>query len=209
MYGWLFIAKGDGEKTLQHLHEAVRYLEETGFTPLLGHAWSGLGWGYYFMGQLETALEHMEKGLKVQSDAGLIHQLSRYHYSLSMVHIDLGNLEKAQSYIEGTPEVAHKNIERHIEADSRITLGRLLGKMGKSDVAKAEEYILKGISILDELKLKTSASLGHFFLGELYADKGQKDKALESLEKAESMMQEMSMDYWLRRTQEVLVRVEG
>jgi class 3 adenylate cyclase/tetratricopeptide (TPR) repeat protein len=209
MYGWLFIAKGDGEKTLQHLHEAVRYLEETGFTPLLGHAWSGLGWGYYFMGQLETALEHMEKGLKVQSDAGLIHQLSRYHYSLSMVHIDLGNLEKAQSYIEGTPEVAHKNIERHIEADSRITLGRLLGKMGKSDVAKAEEYILKGISILDELKLKTSASLGHFFLGELYADKGQKDKALESLKKAEGMMQEMGMDYWLRRTQEVLERVEG
>jgi tetratricopeptide (TPR) repeat protein len=209
MYGWLFIAKGDAENTLQHLHEAVRYFKETGFTPLLGHAWSGLGWGHYFMGQLETALEHMEKGLKVQSDAGLIHQLSRYHYSLSMVHIDLGNLEKAQRYIEGAPDVAHKNNERHIEADSRITLGRLLGKMGKSDVAKAEESIVKGISILDELKLKPSASLGHFFLGELYADKGQKDKALESLKKAEAAFQEMGMDYWLCRTQEVLERVEA
>jgi tetratricopeptide (TPR) repeat protein len=208
MYGWLFIAKGDGEKTLQHLHEAVRYLEETGFTPLLGHTWSGLGWGHYFMGQMETAWEHMEKGLKIHSDAGFVQQLSRFHYSLSMVHIDLGNLEKAQNYIEGTPEVAHKNNERHIEADSRITLGRLLGKMGKSDIAKAEESILKGISILDELKLKPSASLGHFFLGELYADTRQMEKALETLKKAKVEFEDMGMDYWLHRTQEVLARVK-
>jgi class 3 adenylate cyclase/tetratricopeptide (TPR) repeat protein len=209
MHGWLFIAKGDGERTLQHLQEAVRYLEETGYTSLLGHARSGLGWGYYFMGELETALEHMEKGLKIQSDAGFIHQLSRYHYSLSMVHIDLGNLEKAQSYIEGAAEVAHNNNERHIEGDSRITLGRLLGKMGKSESVKAEKSILKGIKILNELKLKPSSSLGYLFLGEIYADTGKKEKALEILKKAESEFQEMGMDYWLRRTQEVLESVEG
>jgi len=208
MHGWLFIAKGDGEKTLQHLEKSVQYLEETSFTTLLGHAWSGLGWGYYFLGELETALEHMEKGVKIQSDAGLTHQLSRYHYSLSMVHLDLGNLERARSYIEGAAEVAHSNNEKHIEADSRISLGRVLGKMGKSEGVKAEESILQGIKILDELKLKPSSSLGYFFLGELYADMGQKKKALETLKKAESMMQEMGMDYWLRRTQEVLERVE-
>jgi len=209
MHGWLFIAKGDGEKTLQHLKKSVEYLEEIGFTSVLGHAWSGLGWGYYFLGELETALEHMEKGLKVQSDAGFIHQLSRYHYSLSMVHIDLGNLERARSYIEGAPEVAHNNNERHIEADSRITLGRVLGKMGKSEGVKAERSMLKGIKILDELKLKPSSSLGYLFLGELYADTGKKEKALRTLKMAESAFQEMGMDYWLRRTQEVLERAEA
>jgi len=208
MHGWLFIAKGEGENTLQHLQKSVLYLEETGFTPLLGHAWSGLGWGYYFMGELETALEHMEKGLKIQSDAGLTHQLSRYHYSLSMVHLDLGNLERARSCIEGAAEVAHNNNEKHIEADSRITLGRVLGKMGGSEGVKAEKSILLGIKILDELKLKPSSSLGYLFLGELYADTGQREKALENLKKAEREFQEMGMDYWLRRTQEVLERLE-
>ena len=208
MYGWLFIAKGDGEGTLQHLQKSVRYLE-TGFTIALGHAWSGLGWGYYFMGELETALEHMEKGLKIQSDAGITFQLSRYHYSLSMVHLDLGNLERARSCIEGAAEVAHNNNEKHIEADSRITLGRVLGKTEGSEGVKAEESILQGISILDELKLKPSSSLGYLFLGEVYADTGQREKALETLKKAQGMFQEMGMDYWLRRTQEVLERVQG
>ena len=38
---------------------------------------------------------------------------------------------------------------------------------------------------------------------------GQREKALENLKKAKGMFQEMGMDYWLRRTQEVLERVQG
>ncbi len=209
MYGWLFIAKGDGASTLQHLQKSIPYMEETAFIPLLGHAWAGLGWGYYFLGELDKALEYMEKGFQIQSDGGLTHQLSRYRYSMSTVHLDLGNLEQAQSWMEGAAEVAHNNLEKHIEADSRITLGRVLGKADRSQAEKAEESILQGIGILDELKLRPSASLGHFFLGELYADTGEKAKALETLKKAEAEFKEMGMDYWLRRTQEVLARIQS
>ena len=38
---------------------------------------------------------------------------------------------------------------------------------------------------------------------------GQLKKSQEAAEKAEGMFQEMGMDYWLRRTQEVLERVKG
>jgi len=38
---------------------------------------------------------------------------------------------------------------------------------------------------------------------------GPREKAFITLRKAEGMMQEMGMDYWLRRTQEVLERVKG
>jgi len=41
-------------------------------------------------------------------------------------------------------------------------------------------------------------------LGELYLNVGQKQKTMENLDKAEVMFQEMGMDYWLERTQEVL-----
>ncbi|GAG25692.1 unnamed protein product, partial [marine sediment metagenome] len=37
----------------------------------------------------------------------------------------------------------------------------------------------------------------------------QKEKALETLKKADGMFREMGMDYWLRRTQEVLERIQG
>lgn len=46
-------------------------------------------------------------------------------------------------------------------------------------------------------------------LGESYTDTGQKEKALENLKKAEAEFRDMGMDYYLRRTQEVLERVQG
>jgi len=38
---------------------------------------------------------------------------------------------------------------------------------------------------------------------------GQKEKVIKTLKEAEAAFQEMEMDYWLRKTQEVLVRVQG
>ena len=61
--------------------------------------------------------------------------------------------------------------------------------------------------MLDELELRPSAAQGYLFLGELCADKGQTEKALENLKKAEGMFQGMGMDYWLAKTQEVLGRL--
>jgi hypothetical protein len=43
----------------------------------------------------------------------------------------------------------------------------------------------------------TGYAQGHLFLGELYAHGGQEEKALEHLKKAETMFQEMGMEYWL------------
>ncbi len=49
--------------------------------------------------------------------------------------------------------------------------------------------------------------MGYLFLGELYLDTGQKEKALENLKKAGGMFKEMGMDYWLAKTDEVLKRL--
>ena len=51
-------------------------------------------------------------------------------------------------------------------------------------MCQAEESMPLGIKMLVELKLKPYYAQGHLFLGELYANVGQKGKALESLKKA-------------------------
>ena len=47
-------------------------------------------------------------------------------------------------------------------------------------------------------------ALGHLYLGPLYLDAGEKEKAIENLEKAEGMFEKMGIDYWLTRTQKAL-----
>ena len=86
-------------------------------------------------------------------------------------------------------------------------MGRILGKTDPSQTDKAEECILKGIKILDEMKIKPWCSEGYLYLGEFYIDTGQKEKAMENLKKAEGMFREMGMDYWLAKAQEVFRRL--
>jgi len=205
----LVIHKGDGENGIKLLQNCIRYCEEGQVLNILGMAWMGIGWGHYLLGELETAREHVEKGLKIQSDAGMPYLLSLYYCALSMIHCDSGDLKRAQSFAEEALRLSQNNSEKWPEGLSRVLLGRILCKGKKLQYAKAEEYIAQGIKIVEEEKLKPLASQGYLYLGELYADIGQREKALETLKKAEGMMQEMGMGYWLRRTQEVLERVEG
>jgi tetratricopeptide (TPR) repeat protein len=95
------------------------------------------------------------------------------------------------------------------EGLSTVALGRVTSKADLSQSARAEEYILQGIKMLEELKCKPYQAQGYLSLGELYADLGQKQKALESLNKAEAMYREMGMDYWLRRAQEDMAKLRG
>jgi tetratricopeptide (TPR) repeat protein len=76
--------------------------------------------------------------------------------------------------------------------------------MEKSHIEKAEEYILQGMKILDELETKPAYAQGCLSLGGLYAEAGQKEKALENLKKAEAMFQEMGMRFWLAQTKKLL-----
>jgi len=208
LYSGLYAVKGDGKNAVEHSQNAVRYIEEGQMIPLLGVAWGILGWGYYFQGDLEAAQKHAEKALEIQRDAGIPFFLSLHYWLLGRVHLDLGDLENAQSCVEQALELAQSNNEKHIEGVSRTYLGRALGKAERSQASEAEGSILQGINILDELKLKPWYSIGHLFLGELYADMGQTEKTLENLKKAEGAFREMGMDYWLRRTREVLDRLE-
>ena len=90
---------------------------------------------------------------------------------------------------------------------SRLLLGKISVKLGSLEIDKAERCILKGIEICKELKTKASYSLGYLYLGELYLNGGEKEKAIDNLKKAEGMFREMGMDYWLTKTREVLGRL--
>jgi tetratricopeptide (TPR) repeat protein len=125
-----------------------------------------------------------------------------------MVCLDCGDLAGAQRHIEESLEFCRSSGERAQEGRSTVALGRIIGKSEPAQSAEAEERILQGIRMLEELKLRPWLAEGYLFLGELYADTGQNEKALEAMKKAEAEFKDMGMDYWLRRTEEVLARIQ-
>ena len=202
-YGILFSIKGDGKNTVKHTHSSIESLEKSQAVIYLPTAWNHLGLGYYLLGELETALKYMEKGFKMQMGIGLVVS-SYFHWFLSFVYFDLDNLNEAKVHAQQAVNSAQMSNQKFWEGGSRLQLGRILGKMKGSRIDEAEEYILRGMKILQELEEKPHYTQGYLNLGELYADAGQKEKASENLKKAEAMFQEMGMDYWLARTKKLL-----
>jgi class 3 adenylate cyclase/tetratricopeptide (TPR) repeat protein len=204
LYGLLFMYKGDGENTIKHAQSAIENLEKSQAFLYLPGAWCSLGDGYYLLGEFNSALRITEKGIKMMQDSGLTTGLSIWYSFLSMIHGDFGNWGEAKAQAEQAVKFAQTNHEKLSEGMSWLLLGRAIGKMEKEQLAIAEETILKGMKIFEELEIKPHYSLGHFYLGELYADASLKEKALENLRKAESLSLEMGEDYWLGRTREKL-----
>ena len=206
-YGLVLAIKGEGQITVKHLNNSERLCEKLNALVLLGNIWTFLGYAYYLLGELETARNYIDKGIKRLSDSGRQSHMSLCYLFLSAIYFDSGELLKAQGCIEEALKLSQKNNEKHYEEYAWIWLGRTLAKANSSQSHKAEEHIMKGIKTLDELKVRPWSSQGYLFLGELYADTGQIEKALEKLRVAELRFQEMRMDYWLAKTQEVLARL--
>jgi tetratricopeptide (TPR) repeat protein len=207
VYGHYYRAKGDLESSREHFEKGIKHGEEAKFAIISAMSWSGLGYACAGLGDPETGKRHAEKGLKIHRDSDFEMFLSLAHHLLGSIHLDLGDLKNARNHVEEALRLSQKNNEKATEAFSWILLGTTLGKTEPLEINKAVECLLKGIEIFKKLKMKAYYPLAHLYLGELYLNAGEKEKAIDNLKKAEGMFREMGMDYWLGKTMEVLGRL--
>jgi class 3 adenylate cyclase/tetratricopeptide (TPR) repeat protein len=207
LYGCLFSPKGDGENSAKHMETSIGYLEKLKAVFFLPLAWCLIGDGYRLMGDPGKALGFAEKGLNMKMHIGAPGWLSLHLWALSLVHFDLGNLNEARVHAERSLNLAQTNHEKYFEGESWLQLGRTVGKMEESQIDKAEEYILQGMKMLDDLETKPAYAVGCLTLGELYLDAGRKEKALEYLRRSEEMFSRMGMDYHLARTKKLFQKL--
>jgi len=207
-YGVMLALKGDGEEAIEHLEKCIGYLEKAQAGLLLGYAWGWLGWAYGLAGDVARALAYVKRGIKILQEMGLVFGVSFLFKYLAEVHFDSGDLESAERTIQQALELSQNHGEKGSEAISRIWQGKIWGKKEEFSLEKAEESILYGIGMAEEMKLRPFVAEGYLYLGELYLARGRREKARDHLKKAEDMFQEMGMDSFVTRTREILRRLE-
>jgi class 3 adenylate cyclase/tetratricopeptide (TPR) repeat protein len=203
-YACYCIVSGHAEGAVDHCQKAIEYFDEGSYHYMLGLAWANSGRLHQLLGDLETAKKHIETGFNIYVNSPTVLFKSYFPLYSSFVYHDLCDFRKAQVNAEEALNLATRNNERWAEGWARIWLGRIIGKRGVSKKSEAEEYILQGTKILRELQLRPCMAEGYLFLGELYANAGRKEEALNQLSTAKDMVDRMGMSYWPERIQEVL-----
>jgi tetratricopeptide (TPR) repeat protein len=201
--GWEFALKGDANAAIEHLQDSIRYCEEGQIENILVATWIGLGWAHWLLGDLKNARKYMDRGLKAQIDVGVEYDSGLFYSFAALVDLDCGDQKKAQQRAEKALKIAETN-HQHGEGLVWIALGRILGKANPPQLDRAEEAFLRGINILEKLKIIAYCVPSYYFFGEFYHDTGQKEKALATLEKAQRIYKEMEMEFWLLKTKELL-----
>ena len=206
-FGCMLAVKGDGEGAVGHLQRAIKYFEESQALIFLGVAWGWLGWAHLLMGQTKTAVELTEKGLRMHIDLGISFFRSALHSNCCMAYFELGDLCQARTQAELALHFALENDERHIIGMSKGYLGMALARIDPAQIEAAEQQILQGIKLIEELGILPFIGMGYMALGEVYAASGRPKEALGHLKKAETLFEKMGMDYWLGKTREALAKL--
>jgi tetratricopeptide (TPR) repeat protein len=206
-YARFYYEKGDGKNMAKHLRSCIAYYEKIKFEMVLGVVWGMLGKAHQFLGQTESALQCVQKGLDMHKAGGASLWLGYRYTVLGEVYFELGDFEKALACCKQAVPLCRNSNEKPEEAQALISLGRVIGLTNTSGFEEARKLILQGTDLLQKLEHRPRYATGIFHLGELYANAGQKEKAMENLKEAEGMFQEMGMDYWLNRTRQILAKL--
>ena len=201
--------RGDAEQTILHAERAIRNCEETGFLSTIGAAWQISGWGHLMLGELGIAREHVEKGHAHDIASGFSLVSSLYYELMVEICLDTGDWDTARRYADQGLQCAKTQGATIYEGRLEILLGAALARADSSQRAEAEEHILEGIKLLEGLKVKPLQARARVYLGELYANTDQKEKALRTLKKAQGMFREMGMDYWMAKAEKAMKALEG
>jgi tetratricopeptide (TPR) repeat protein len=195
----ILLARGEGKAAVEHIETVKKITEQLGWLNMLWLVPSLMGQACLLQGDVDEARSYFER------------RTDSYHYMISWKYCGLGecdlamgDLEAARANIEKSIELAKKSGERAQEGRSLLVLGRIKGKSGPAESSKAEETIVQGMKILEELQIKPWQAEGLYYLGELYAGSGENKKALERLQQALEMFRQMNMNNWTNQVDAVL-----
>ncbi len=213
-YGMVLNYRGHGEQAKGFLEKSIRRWKEaegasTWSAALVANQWGALGYANFLQGNLEDAQRYLETGIKIQIEAGLAYYLSYAYANLGMVNLETGDAKRAYDCVEKAAEWSQKCGEKHWEGLSKMLRGKILGATELLQAARAESSILEGIEILNGFGMQPYCAQGYLYLGELYLQTGRVQLAANNLKRAERMFRKMGMNYWPRKAEEALKRLQS
>lgn len=131
--------------------------------------WSFMGMGYLYLGDHEKARICAEKAIEIHNRAGTPLNAPVVYWVVAEIHEGARDLEEAKKYDEEGLKLSSEHEVKTFEGPILLVLGKIIGKTDRSKVEAAEQYILKGLAIVEELGMKPDVAIGHLYLGELLA----------------------------------------
>lgn len=206
--GMVLLLKGAWNEASAYFMSCIEGLEQVDIVEVEALAKGGLGVAKAYMKDPIGGRALAEEGLNRFQGAGRKGQVSTLQGYVGMCCYASGNFEDARLFMNRSLASAIENDESYFKGRALIWQGRTIGKLSDNSPLEAAQRIEKGLEVLTELGTNPDISIGHLFLGELYAQKNQAEAAKTHLKSAEALFKEMHMDYWAEETENIINHIK-
>ncbi|MCX6842296.1 MAG: tetratricopeptide repeat protein, partial [candidate division WOR-3 bacterium] len=180
--GLIFSDKGEPNKALKYLEEALAILREIGHQQGVASALGNIGNIFSDKGESDKALKHLEEALAIDREIGYQQGVAAHLGDIGLIFIGKGESDKALKYFEEALAIDR-------EIGYQLGVANHLGNIGSIYIGKGEpdtalKYLEEALAIHREIGYQQGVANGLGNVGRIYIDKGEPDKALRYLEEA-------------------------
>ena len=191
--GSLHLLKGSHDLAFNFISDGFRHLEEANFYWHLPWGRSMFGLAETFLGNPQSGLVHIEKALVENQKIGIEWRRSVLLFNLGVCRFFLADYQHARQAMNLAHALSAESGQMYITGKALTWLGRIESKLDPQSYEAASDHICHGIDILGTLEIRPEQSLGHLFLGELYARSGKRGLSAEHFSRAKRMFQDLGM----------------
>jgi cytochrome P450/class 3 adenylate cyclase len=201
--------QGEFEQAIPLLERAVDLCRRGNFGPLYRYTVPNLGLAYVRSGRVQEGLELLERASAQSASMHIVPFDALELTNLSEARLAAGRRAEALESAERGLALLRKHRQRFAEPEMLRVLGDIHASGDAPDFAAAEESYRRALNMALELGLRPVAARCRLHFGRMYAAAGQRAAALEQLDKARAMLEEMEMLFWRDQADAELARLRG
>lgn len=205
--GVLYYLWGAWAKALEHYQLALELKTALQDLDGIAKAYNNLGGVSQAASQWEQALEYYRQSLPIYQQLGDAVQESSSHNNIGLAHLSLGDFDTAGSHFRQGLEIAERIGDRTGTALAETHLGLLYQE--EEEYEKARRAHERSLQIRREIGDRQGQAVCLHNLGALAADRGQLGEAIELLEAARDLAQDLDIGQLVRDTYLKLSETRG
>ncbi|MBN8572366.1 MAG: tetratricopeptide repeat protein [Candidatus Kapabacteria bacterium] len=184
---------GSYDKALEYYVQALALNNERGDKSGIAIVTGNIGNVHNSLGSYDIALEYYMHALDLHNELGEKSAIARVTGNIGSVYKNLGSYDKALEYYKQTLELNNQLGRKSSLAVVTGNIGTVYAKQefGEYDAAKAEEYLLKSLSLFEEIGAKNEQSEIYKSLADFYEKLERNTEAYHNYKKYHELEKEV------------------
>lgn len=204
--GVLFIDRGEYLEALAYLTESLHILDELQDKLGLASCYNNIASLHRFLENFEDAVQNFEESHALSLETGSTYGIARNLIDMGELYIAMGEKEQAEHALAEALRMAREDNLKPLVADAMVLHGVVRAQAGERN---AVTDILEGIHLAETLMKPNTTLWAKYYLGELYREWGDAEKASRLLTEAAELAQKIHMFHYENKSREALAAMEA